>query len=62
VNYLATTNAAPCSASYSQSLDTIKIWSSMAQAALLSGKNLKIYFTLCGTNNIHYIQTLDLDG
>jgi hypothetical protein len=28
-------------------LDTIKIWSSLEQAALLSGKNIKITFTTC---------------
>jgi hypothetical protein len=61
INYLATTNASPCSSSYSQSLDTIKIWSSMAQAALLSGKMLNVYFTQCAANGIHYVTVLDLD-
>lgn len=42
-----------------QTLDTLKIWLSLGQAALLSGKNVKIYFATCG--GINYISAFDLD-
>jgi hypothetical protein len=39
-------------------VDTLKAWQSEAQAALLSGKSVKIYFNVCGGAN--YISALDL--
>jgi hypothetical protein len=42
-----------------QSVDTLKIWASLAQAAVLSGKKLNIYTTTCGsTSNV--ITAIDL--
>jgi hypothetical protein len=38
------------------SQETLKIWASMAQAALLSGKSLRVYSTYCGSRN--YINDL----
>jgi hypothetical protein len=42
-----------------QTIDTLKEWLSMAQAALLSGKNVTIYSTVCGGNT--FLSGLDLD-
>ncbi|HTA18395.1 MAG TPA: hypothetical protein VK989_03835 [Polyangia bacterium] len=41
-----------------QFIDTIKLWSSLAQAALLSGKNIQVTFTSCGGQNS--VQKIDL--
>ena len=35
-------------------IDTVKILHSQAQAALLAGKNVIIYYTLCGSINYAY--------
>lgn len=51
------TAVAGCTA-YNQTADTLKVWQSMAQAALLSGKKLNLYFTACGGFN--YITVMDL--
>jgi hypothetical protein len=49
---------AMCSAQ-AQTIDTLKMWASLAQAALLSGKNVLITYTnACSTN---YITQLELD-
>jgi hypothetical protein len=42
-----------------QTIDTLKAWQSLAQAALLSGKQLKIYYNVCGSTN--YITAMDLN-
>jgi hypothetical protein len=41
-----------------QFIDTLKAWTSMAQAALLSGKNVQIYYDTCG--GVNTITALDL--
>jgi hypothetical protein len=41
-----------------QTVDTLKAWQSLAQAALLSGKKLLIYSNFCGDRN--YISAVDL--
>jgi hypothetical protein len=61
-NYLATTSAAAGCTAYNVSMDTIKLWQSLAQGALLSGKTVRVYFTQCSANNLRYITTLDLNG
>jgi hypothetical protein len=45
---------------YNQTIDTLKEWLSMSQAALLSGKNVTIYSATCGTN-IVVLTGIDLD-
>lgn len=45
-------------ASHARTLDTLKIWLSIAQGALLSGKGLNIYSTSCGGMNM--MTTIDL--
>lgn len=48
INYVAVvTPPAGCS-SYAQTLDTQKIWLGMAQTALLSKRNLRVYYGTCG--------------
>jgi hypothetical protein len=55
-NYVGSTSApAPCT---SASVDTLKVWASQAQAALLSGHTLKIYYTNC--NSTPFINTIDI--
>lgn len=51
---------ASCKA-FAQNLDTLKIWLSMAQTALLAGKNVLMYYTSCGSQNTPLITVLDLD-
>jgi len=59
VNYVAQLNTqAGCTAN-NQTMDTLKGYQSMAQAALLAGKTVKIYFNVCGGSN--YISGLDLN-
>jgi hypothetical protein len=43
-----------------QTTETLKQWLSLAQAALLSGKQLRVYYNICGSNNQLYIVALDL--
>jgi len=38
--------------------DTLKAWQGLAQAALLSGKSVRIYYDTC--NSIRYIYAIDL--
>lgn len=58
-NYYAQTYppASPCEANVNF-LDNMKMWMTLAQSALLSGKSLKIEYTTCGTTN--YINVIDL--
>ncbi|HZL20365.1 MAG TPA: hypothetical protein VFG23_21715 [Polyangia bacterium] len=44
---------------YAVTLDTVKAWQSLATSALLSGKQIKIYYTVCAGANM--ITTIDLD-
>lgn len=62
-NFIAQQNAvAGCSVgdqkNFNRTIDTIKIWASLTQAALLAGKQVQIYYDVCGGNN--YIMTIDL--
>jgi hypothetical protein len=44
-----------------QNLDTLKFWQSLAQGALLSGKNVRIYYTpFGGSCNVNSVTTVDL--
>jgi hypothetical protein len=52
VNYVGQTASPGCSLP-SVSTDTIKIWTGLAQAALLAGKNVTLYNTTC--NGVSYI-------
>jgi hypothetical protein len=36
------------------SADTVKTLTSLAQSALLSGKNIQLYYNTCGTTNFMY--------
>jgi hypothetical protein len=37
---------------YARNAETLRAWASMAEAALLSGKNLQIYYDVCGPENV----------
>jgi len=54
-----TADASICNV-HNVTLDTLNKWQSLAEAALLSGKQLKIYFTNCGSPNKKYISVIDL--
>lgn len=58
--YAAFQTGTPPSGCSLTSLDTIKLWLSLEQAALLSGKNVKITFTTCtaGNNGITQVDLL----
>ena len=58
-NYIGVLNAVAGCTSNSQSIDTLKQWTSLAQAALLSGKSVKVFFNVCGGFN--YISTIDIN-
>jgi hypothetical protein len=49
VNYYAQVNS-PCTGVSGYSMDTLKIWQSLAQAALLANKNIVLYYTQCTGN------------
>jgi hypothetical protein len=61
VNYRTSTSS-PCAGVAAVSTDAVKIWASLAQASLLSGKNMKIYFKSCVSNGVttRYITDLVL--
>lgn len=66
INYMGTQSTQTCSNGPNvsgQSIDTIRFWNSLAQAALLAGKTMRIYYTACtqgGTTN-NYIGDLVLE-
>jgi hypothetical protein len=57
-NYVGLLTAGAGCTTHNKNIDTLKSWLSMGQAALLSGKRVKIYFTACGGQN--YISTFDV--
>jgi hypothetical protein len=67
VNYLAQVHPADTSSTvsckgFASNLDSIKIWMSLAQTALLAGKPLLIYNTICGPDGgQRLIRVVDLD-
>jgi hypothetical protein len=54
--YVSDTHA-PCNAA---TVDDIKMYQSVAQAALLSGKKINILFGACPGSSVNYIQFIDL--
>jgi len=50
----------PCSAVPSNTPDTLKMYVSLAQAAVLSGKTVRIYWTAC-SDGTPYIGGMDLN-
>lgn len=60
-NYYGQLSAQAGCTAQNQSADTLKQWSAMAQAALLAGKQLKVYYNVCGSNNLLYINAVDLN-
>lgn len=57
-NYVGMLTAGAGCTAHNKNLDTLKSWLSMGQAALLSGKRVKLYFTACGGSN--YISAFDI--
>jgi len=57
INYTVNLTSPGCSIP-AVNIDSVKIFLSIAQGALLSGKNLTIYYTTCGTGL--YVQDLVL--
>ena len=55
-NYYANVGSTVCGTA--PSIETAKIWAGMAQAAMLSGKKLNVYFSDCG--GFHFITQVDL--
>jgi hypothetical protein len=58
VNYSATLGVAPCTGVggvVAPTSDTLKIWASLAQGALLSGKNVTIYWSDCSMTGARFI-------
>lgn len=59
VNYYANPGqASPGCGVNMATVETAKTWTSLAQSALLSGRNVRIYYTYC--NGTNWIQALDL--
>jgi len=58
VGFWATVGTSPGCSVLAPSLDTLKIWASLFQEALLSGKFVSIHYTPC--NNINWIQAVML--
>lgn len=55
-NYFANVGSTVCGTA--PSMETAKLWATMAQASLLSGKKLNVSFTDCG--GYHFITSIDL--
>jgi len=53
INYIGVT--APGCGLSANTVDTIKVWQSLATAALLSGKNVIVSFSTCNGNGVNYI-------
>ena len=49
-SYMAVATYSPCGGVPAPSLDTVKIWISLGQAALLSGKQVIVGWNDCGTS------------
>jgi len=67
INYIGTQVAHTCTGPLQSNIgafdiDTIRFWNSLAQAALLSGKTLGIYFNDCTEGSVtnHYINDVVL--
>lgn len=62
VNYQSSTGT-PCAGAGGSSIDTIKLWASLAQSALLAGKSMRIYYNDCTVGGVttHYIGDLVLE-
>ena len=58
-NYYAMRSAGNSCRDYSRSADTLKAWLSLGQAALLSGKGVRIYYAECGGKR--HITAFDLN-
>jgi hypothetical protein len=58
-NHVAQLNPSDDCAQYKRDVDTLKIWHSMAQTALLAGKKMNIYSHACSDGNRH-ITALDI--
>jgi hypothetical protein len=59
-NYFGQLNTQSGCTSNNQSVDTLRAWQNLAQAALLSGKSMRIFFNTCG--GVNYIAGLDLNN
>jgi hypothetical protein len=62
VFFIGQTGAPGCGGT-SQSVETLKVWTSMAEAALLSGKKLLVWYDtggVCGSNK--YIASLQIQA
>ena len=59
LNYVAFSSGAPTGC-FTVSIDTMKFWASQAQSALLAGKNLRIFYTDCGSPSTHAINAVDI--
>lgn len=62
VNFLGQT-AQPCTGGApATTTDTLKVWASLGQAALLAGKSVRIYWTKCSSSGTPYITAVDLNA
>ena len=59
INYFAQ-QSSPCSGVPSLSADSIKMFLSLAQAAVLAGKSITIYYNYCSGGSIPYIYDIVL--
>jgi hypothetical protein len=50
-NYVGSLTAPSGCSGDNQTIDTLKMWMSLAEAAVLSGKRLTIYYDVCGGQN-----------
>ena len=61
INY-QTSASSPCAGVAGSNIDTVKLWASLAQSALLAGKSMRIYYNDCTVSGVttHYIGDLVL--
>jgi len=61
-NYVGSTTAPGCNSSYAASLDSLKMWLSIGQSALLSGRTIKIYYNWCTATSTRYVYDVVLQA
>jgi hypothetical protein len=58
VNFYAQLAPPDACKAFAQTIDTIKVWESLAQSALLAGKKVNVFSGICG--GLNYITGIDL--
>jgi len=58
--YYSYTSAPAGCPTWAQTADTLKLYSAMAQSAMLSGKQLRITYNLCAASGVKHIDHMEI--